>query len=85
MPNPIPVMVLARLAIDVRAQGKRLGAALLQDALFRSVQVSQHTGVRALLVHALNDKARQFYQHFGFHSSPFEPMTLMLKLDSLQP
>ena len=85
MPNPIPVMVLARLAIDVRAQGKRLGAALLQDAVFRSVQVSQHTGVRALLVHALNDRARQFYLHFGFQPSPIETMTLMLKLNSLQP
>jgi GNAT superfamily N-acetyltransferase len=80
MPDPVPVMVLARLAVDVRAQGIKLGAALLQDALQRCVQVSQNTGVRALLVHALNDQARQFYEHYGFGVSPAHPMTLMLRL-----
>lgn len=81
MPDPVPVMVLARLAADVRAQGMELGAALLQDALRRSVLVSQNTGVRALLVHALNDRARQFYEHYGFKASPSHPMTLMLRLN----
>lgn len=81
MPDPVPVMVLARLAVDVRAQGMKLGAALLQDALRRSVLVSQNTGVRALLVHALNDRARQFYEHYGFKASPAHPMTLMLGLN----
>ncbi len=80
MPDPVPVMVLARLAVDVRTQGKKLGAAMLQDALQRTVLVSQHTGVRALLVHALNDQARQFYEHYGFKASAVHPMTLMLKL-----
>jgi GNAT superfamily N-acetyltransferase len=83
MPNPIPVMVLARLAVDQRAQGLKLGAALLQDALHRSVQVAQHTGVRALLVHALNDKARTFYEHYGFKASPVNAMTLMMRLPKL--
>lgn len=82
MPDPIPVMVLARLAVDVRAQGMKLGAALLRDALQRCIQVSQNAGVRALLVHALNDKARQFYEHFGFKAAPTHPMTLMLSIRS---
>lgn len=81
MPDPIPVMVLARLAVDQRAQGLKLGSALLQDALHRSVQVAQHTGVRALLVHALNDKARTFYD--GFRASPVNAMTLMIRLPRL--
>ena len=82
MPDPIPVMVLARLAVDVRAQGMKLGAALLRDALQRCIQVSQNAGVRALLVHALNDKARQFYEHYGFKATPSHPMTLMLSIRS---
>jgi GNAT superfamily N-acetyltransferase len=82
MPDPIPVMVLARLAVDVRAQGMKLGAALLRDALQRCIQVSQNAGVRALLVHALNDKARQFYEHYGFKATPSHPMTMMLSIRS---
>jgi len=80
MPDPIPVMVLARLAVDIRAQGMKLGAAVLHDALQRCVLVSQNTGVRAMLVHALNDRARQFYEYYGFKASPAHPMTLMLQL-----
>ncbi len=83
MPDPIPVMVLARLAIDHRAQGIKLGASLLQDAVGRAVNVSQNTGVRALLVHALNDHAKQFYEHYGFQEAPQHPMTLMLRLNSV--
>lgn len=82
MPDPVPVMVLARLAIDHRAQGIKLGAALLQDAVNRAVTVSQNTGVRALLVHALHDRAKQFYAHYGFQESPPHPMTLMLRLNT---
>ena len=84
MPDPIPVMVLARLAVDHRAQGIRLGAALLQDAVNRSVVVSQNAGVRALLVHALHDRAKNFYEHYGFKESPQHPMTLMLRLNATQ-
>ncbi len=80
MPDPIPVMVLARLAVDVRAQGIRLGAALLKDALQRCVRVAQDTGVRALLVHALHERAREFYLHYGFKVSPVHPMTLMQRI-----
>ncbi len=82
MPDPVPVMVLARLAVDRRAQGIRLGASLLQDAVNRAVAVSHNAGVRALLVHALHERAKQFYQHFGFQQSPVHPMTLMLRLKS---
>ena len=80
MPDPVPVMVLARLAVDQRAQGIKLGASLLQDAVKRCALVSQHAGIRALLVHALHDRAKQFYEHYGFQVSPFHPLTLMLRL-----
>jgi len=82
MPDPVPVMVLARLAVDQRAQGIKLGAALLQDAVHRAVSVSQNAGVRALLVHALHDRAKKFYGHYGFQESPLHPMTLMLRLST---
>jgi GNAT superfamily N-acetyltransferase len=84
MPDPVPVMVLARLAVDRRAQGLHLGAALLQDAVNRAVAVSLNAGVRALLVHALHEKAGQFYAHYGFQPSPTHPMTLMLRLSSVK-
>lgn len=80
MPDPIPVLVLARLAVDRRVQGLKLGAALLQDAVNRALMVSQNAGVRALLVHALHDRAKQFYEHYGFQASPIHPMILMLRL-----
>jgi len=80
MPDPIPVMVLARLAVDRGAQGIQLGGALLKDAVNRTVSVSQDAGVRALLVHALNDLAKQFYEHYGFQVSPTHGMTSMLSL-----
>jgi GNAT superfamily N-acetyltransferase len=80
MPDPIPVMVLGRLAVDRRAQGLKLGASLLQDAVTRAVSVSQNAGVRALLVHALNLQAKAFYEHYGFQTSPTNPMTLLLRL-----
>lgn len=81
MPDPVPVMVLTRLAVDRRAQGVQLGGALLQDAVTRVMLVSQNIGVRALLVHALHERAKQFYLHYGFQPSPMQPMTLMLRLN----
>ena len=80
MPDPVPVMVLARLAGDRHAQGIKLGASLLQDAVNRAVVVSQNAGVRALLVHALHDRAKEFYEHYGFQSSPLQPMTMTMTL-----
>lgn len=84
MPDPLPVMVLGRLAVDRQAQGIQLGAAMLQDAVNRAITVSQNTGVRALLVHALNERAKQFYEHYGFQASPLNPMTLMLRLHTVK-
>jgi GNAT superfamily N-acetyltransferase len=80
MPDPVPVMVLARLAVDARAQGIKLGAALLQDAVTRVRSVAENAGVRALLVQALNERAKQFYEYYGFRASRVHPMTLMLPL-----
>lgn len=82
MPDPVPVMVLGRLAVDRGAQGQQLGASLLQDAVKRAVTVSSNAGVRALLVHALHERAKQFYERYGFQSSPTHPLTLMLRLPS---
>lgn len=80
MPDPVPVIVLGRLAVDRGAQGQHLGAALLQDAVKRATVVAESAGVRALLVHALHDRAKLFYEHYGFQSSPTHPMTLMIRL-----
>ena len=85
MPDPVPVLVLARLAVDHRAQGIKLGASLLQDAVNRAMNVAQNTGVRALLVHALHERAKLFYAHYGFHASPADPLVLMLRLSHAKP
>ena len=80
MPDPVPVLVLARLAVARHAQGEKMGAALLQDAVNRTLVVAQNTGVRALLVHALHERAKQFYEHYGFQASPVDAMVLMLRV-----
>lgn len=80
MPDPIPVMVLGRLAVDVQYKGQQLGAAMLRDAVLRCQSVALNVGVRALLVHALDESAKGFYLKYGFRESPIHPMTLMLKL-----
>lgn len=82
MPDPVPVLVLGRLAVDRQAQGMRLGAALLQDAVKRAIGVTADAGVRALLVHALSEQAKRFYEHYGFQASTLHPMTLMMRLPS---
>lgn len=73
MPDPVPVMVLGRLAVDRRAQGMQLGAALLQDAVHRAITVSQNTGVRALLVHALHEPAKRFMNTTDFRHRQCTP------------
>jgi GNAT superfamily N-acetyltransferase len=80
MPDPVPVMVLGRLAVSTHAQGLKLGGSLLKDAVNRAIAVSLNTGVRALLVHALHDHAKMFYEHYGFQASPVHRLTLMLRL-----
>ncbi|MDR0781143.1 MAG: GNAT family N-acetyltransferase [Pseudomonadales bacterium] len=84
MPNPIPVMVLGRLAIDQHYQNQGIGKTLLLDAVRRSVQAAQIAGVSALLVHALSDAAKRFYLAQGFSESPVQPMTLCLALGALK-
>ena len=84
MPDPVPVMILTRLAVDSTWQGRGLGASLLQDAVARTVQAAGIAGIRAMLVHALSDEASHFYRHFGFQATTSEPMTLMATLSSLE-
>ena len=83
MPIPIPAMVLGRLAIDQRFQGEKFGDALLKDAILRVLQVAEIAGVKAIIVHAISEKAKKFYLDRSFIISPINPMTLMLPLDSL--
>jgi predicted GNAT family N-acyltransferase len=85
MPEPIPVMVLGRLAIDTSMHGQRIGSSLLKDALLRTLKVSQDIGVRAVLVHAISEDAKHFYQAYGFQVSPIDPMTLMLPIRHIGP
>lgn len=84
MPEPIPVMVLGRLAIDREHQGRGLGSALLKDALMRTLSVASIVGVRAILLHAISDDARRFYEHAGFTASPVDPMTMMIALADVE-
>ena len=84
MPDPIPVMVLGRLAIDMSWQGKGLGRDLLRDATLRTLQAATIAGIRALLVHALNDRAAEFYRRAGFQPSPTQPLTYMSTGSQLQ-
>lgn len=80
MPNPIPVMVIGRLAVDQDHQGRGMGRALLRDGVLRIVQAADIAGIRAILVHALTEDAKKFYERCGFHPSPVDPMTLMITL-----
>ena len=83
MPNPIPAMVLGRLAVHLEHQGQGIGRGLLKDAVLRTFKVSQEVGVKALLVHAISGSAKHFYKRYGFIESSLEPMTLMLPLNNI--
>ena len=76
--HPIPVILIARLAVDHTRQGKGLGAALLLDALRRVLTAADIVGIRAILVHAKDEAAKRFYEHFDFDPSPVDPMHLFL-------
>lgn len=80
MPDPIPVMVLGRLAIDRAYHGRGVGAALLRDAILRTLQAAEIAGIRAILVHAISEDAKKFYERYGFSASPIDPMTLMINI-----
>jgi len=84
MPDPIPVVILARLAIAQSHQGTGLGRALFRDAAGRVVNAADSIGIRGLIVHAISDSARAFYVRLGLTPSPLEPMTLMVTLGDLR-
>ena len=78
MPDPVPVMVLGRLAVDRVYHGRGLGSGLLRDAILRTLQAAAVGGIRAILVHAISEDAKRFYERHGFVESPIDPMTLMI-------
>ncbi len=81
MPEPIPVMILGRLAEDSQSKGNKIGAGMLKDAILRTVIVAEQAGIGALLVHALSDEAKRFYAHCSVHESPLNELTLMITLN----
>ena len=80
-PEPIPAILLSRLAVDSKEQGQSLGAALLRDAVVRTVEAAEQVDVRILLVHALNDTARDFHQRYEFDVSPSDSLHLFLLIE----
>ncbi len=84
MPDPLPVVLLGRLAIDLRYQNQGLGRALLRDAMLRAVHIASDTGVFAIMLHALSEQAKRFYLSRGFVESPLQPMTLMMTLETVR-
>ncbi len=84
MPNPIPVVMLGRLAVDQSFQGKGLGRALVRDAGFRIIQAADTIGIRGVVVQALSIEAKTFYEKVGFASSVLDPMMLIITLSDLK-
>ena len=84
MPDPIPVLVLGRLAVDQQWQSKQIGRGLLKDVLLRCSRVANEIGIAALLVHCLSEHAKAFYMQYGFIESPFEKMTLLLRMKDIR-
>jgi GNAT superfamily N-acetyltransferase len=82
--HPIPLLVLARLAVHTNAQGRGIGSGLLLDALGRTLQVADVIGVRALAVHAKDDRAVAFYRHFGFAPSPTDTRHLFMIIKDIR-
>lgn len=82
--HPVPVMILARLAVDRSDQGSGIGNALLKDALLRTAQAADIAGIRALVVHAKDEDARRWYEQFDFEPSPTDPLHLFLLLKDLK-
>ncbi len=84
MPDPLPVLLLGRLAVDRHYHNQGIGQALLRDAMLRAVNVASDAGVFAILVHALSDQAKQFYLSRGFVESPLQPMTLFMTIETVR-
>jgi GNAT superfamily N-acetyltransferase len=82
--HPVPIILLARLAVDTTVRGSGLGKGLLRDALLRIAQAADSIGGRAVLVHAKHDRAKAFYEHFGFEPSPIDSFHLFLLLKDLK-
>ena len=82
MPDPIPVMLVGRLAVDRTCQGQGIARGLMRDAILRTLKAAEIVGVRALLVHALDEEAAKFYRHLGFMPSPLDPLILALPLSA---
>jgi GNAT superfamily N-acetyltransferase len=80
MPEPIPVMVIGRLAVDRDWHRKGIAGAMLRDAIARTLQAAEIAGIRAIVVHAKSDDAKAFYERCGFHGSDAAPMTLMITI-----
>jgi GNAT superfamily N-acetyltransferase len=78
MPDPVPVMVLGRLAVDKTMHGQGVGTGLLRDAVLRTIQAAEIVGIRAILVHAISEAAGRFYEKYGFIASPVDPLTVMI-------
>lgn len=83
-PDPIPAVLLGRLAVDHRHHGRGLGRSLLMDALARTVEAAERVGVRVFLVHALHDEAKAFYMRYGFEVSPLDELTLMMLMKDVR-
>lgn len=84
MPDPVPVVVLARLAVDNSLQGIGMGRALVRDACLRVITAADAIGIRGVVVHALSESAKAFYEQVGFDSSPLDAMTLMATITDLR-
>jgi GNAT superfamily N-acetyltransferase len=84
MPDPVPVVVLGRLAVATSHQGQGFGRALFQDAALRVIHAVNTIGIRGMVVHALSEEARVFYQCLGLDESPLDPMTLMVAVIDLR-
>ena len=84
MPDPIPAMILGRLAVDINHQRKGLGVALLKDAVLRILQASEIAGIKVILVHALDEGAKAFYEKYGFKPSPINELILMVSLKDIK-
>lgn len=82
--QPVPVVLLGRLAVDSRHQGRHLGRSLLLDAMARVLQAGELIGIRALLVHAVDERAREWYKQFGFERSPTHSLHLALLIKDLR-
>lgn len=80
MPDPIPVVILRRLAVDSEYGGQNIGRGLLQDALMRANEVQSIIGARALIVHAIDARTERFYRRFGFKAFPGDPLSLFMSL-----